>query len=205
MNDIFPKRFCTVDDCTRRRRRNGLCDMHSQRMKCHGTTDDPVRLTPEQRFWAKVDRHGPDECWPWTAAVNEHGYGVFNATGRKAGPLVKAHRFSLELAGVDTADLVVRHSCDNPPCVNPTHLSVGSKADNTADMVARGRAPFGTRSGSAKLTDAAVTEIRARVAAGELHRVLAAEFGVHKATISDVARRRSWTHLPAHSGTETPS
>lgn len=176
-------------------RRNGLCDMHDQRMKRTGTTDDPIRLTPADRFWAKVDRRGPDECWPWTAAVNEHGYGVFNPDGRHSGPTTKAHRFSLALTGIAPGALVVRHSCDNPPCVNPAHLSVGTKADNSADMVARGRSPRGSRSGASKLTERQVAEIRARHATGELHRVLAADYGVTRPTITDIVNGKTWRHV----------
>ena len=188
-------RICSVADCGRRHRRNGLCDMHSQRMKNTGTTDDPARKTLADRFWEKVDRRGPDECWLWTAAVNEHGYGVMRPEGRRTGPTIKAHRVSLMLAGVDVDGLVVRHSCDNPPCVNPAHLSTGTKADNSADMVTRDRHARGSRSGTSKLTERQVAEIRARQAAGELHRVLAAEYGVSRVTITNIVSGKTWRHV----------
>jgi hypothetical protein len=168
--------------------------MHDQRKKRTGTTDDPARLTPEQRFWAKVDRRGSKECWLWTAAVNEHGYGVFNPDGRHSGPSVKAHRFSLALAGIEAGSLLVRHSCDTPLCVNPAHLSVGTNADNTADMVSRERQARGSRAGTSKLTEGQVAEIRRRAAAGELHRLLAAEYGVSRPTISRIVNGKGWTH-----------
>ncbi len=171
--------------------------MHDQRMKRTGTTDDPVRSTPEQRFWSKVDRRGIAECWPWTAATNEHGYGVFNPTGRHNGATVKAHRFSLALTGIELTGLVVRHSCDNPPCVNPAHLSVGTKADNSADMVSRDRHARGSRSGTSKLHERQVLEIRARAAAGELHRLIAADYGVSRVTVTNIVTRQTWRHLPA--------
>lgn len=195
-------RPCGVADCARPRRRNGLCDMHDQRMKRTGTTDDPARLTPEQRFWVKVDRRGPKECWAWTAAVNEHGYGVFNPDGRHSGPSTKAHRFSIALAGIDPGELVVRHSCDNPPCVNPAHLSVGTSADNSADMVARGRSPRGSRSGASKLTERQVAEIRARCATGELHRILAADYEVSRPTITGIVNGKTWRHVTDEQYTE---
>lgn len=190
-------RICSVVDCDRAHRRNGLCDLHDQRMKRTGTTDAPKRKTLADRFWEKVDRRGPNDCWEWTAALNEHGYGVMRPEGRRTGPGIKAHRMSMMLAGVDVDGLVVRHSCDNPPCVNPAHLSTGTKADNSADMVARGRSPRGSRSGTSKLTERQVAEIRRRQAAGELHRVLAAEYGVSRVTITNIVTGRTWRHVTA--------
>lgn len=191
------ERGCSVSSCPKPHRRNGLCDTHDQRLKRTGTTDDPPKQTLADRFWSKVDRRGADDCWPWTAATNEHGYGVMRPEGQRSGPTVKAHRVSLTLAGVDIEGLVVRHSCDNPPCVNPAHLSVGTKADNSADMVSRDRHARGSRSGTSKLTECQVVEIRARCAAGELHRVLAAEYGVSRVAITNIATRKTWRHVTA--------
>ncbi|MFD8144760.1 HNH endonuclease [Streptomyces sp. NPDC059708] len=188
-------RPCGVTGCQRPHRRNGLCDTHDQRMKRTGTTDDPPKQTLADRFWAKVDRNGPGDCWLWTAATNEHGYGVMRPTGQRSGPTVKAHRVSLTLSGVDVEGFVVLHACDNPPCVNPAHLSVGTKADNSADMVSRDRHARGSRSGTSKLTEQQVLEIRARCAAGELHRALAVEYGVSRVAITNIVTRKTWRHV----------
>lgn len=100
--------------------------------------------TTEERFWAKVDRSEPAGCWPWLGAPNDSGYGRL----RIAGQLVRAHRLSYELAhGPIPDDLVVRHTCDNPSCVNPQHLIIGTVADNAADMVSRDRQATGERHG----------------------------------------------------------
>lgn len=97
-----------------------------------------MTMSFEKRFWAKVDRRGADECWPWTASVNNHGYGRISTT-RAAGP-VFAHRASYALAnGALSEGQIVCHRCDNPRCVNPAHLYAGSYAQNTADMMSRGR------------------------------------------------------------------
>lgn len=190
-------RLCSVPDCSKPLRRNGMCDTHDQRMKRTGTTDAPKRLTFAERFWLKVDRRGPDECWLWTGALNEHGYGVMRPdTQRRNGPTMKAHRASLQLAGVEVGGLYVLHSCDNPPCVNPAHLSAGSAADNAADMVAKGRQARGTRRGNTKLSEAQIPEIRARAAAGEMHKVLAADYGVSRPSISRIVNRHGWLHVP---------
>lgn len=188
--------ICVVEDCGRPHRRNGLCDMHDGRKKRTGTTEAPARQTPEGRFWAKVIRRAPNECWPWTAAVNEHGYGVFNPDGRHSGSTIKAHRFALSIAGVDVTSRVVRHSCDNRKCVNPAHLSLGTPADNSSDMVSRERQARGSRNGRGKLTEQQVAEIRTRAASGELHRILAADYGVSRPTISRVVTRKGWRHVP---------
>lgn len=93
--------------------------------------------TPVQdRFWPKVDKRGPDECWPWLASVTSNGYGKILVNGR----LEPAPRVSFVLAhGEIPAGLWVLHRCDNPPCVNPAHLYVGSPEDNNRDRIVRGR------------------------------------------------------------------
>lgn len=189
------RRLCQVGDCDRIHRGLGFCEMHLYRMKHFGSTDAPTRPSFADRFWAKVDKRGPDECWPWTAAVNEHGYGVMHPQGRKNGPTVKAHRASLMLAGVDIQGLMVLHSCDNPPCVNPAHLSAGTHEQNVADMLDRQRQQKGSRNGQAKLTEREVAEIRRRAAAGERHRILAGEYRVSETTIWRLARGMGWRHV----------
>jgi uncharacterized protein (DUF433 family) len=99
------------------------------------------------------------------------------------------------LAGVDIDGLLIRHRCDNPPCVNPGHLEVGTPADNAADMVSRSRQARGSRKPTSKLTETQVTEIIRRVAAGELHRVVAADYGVSRPTISRIVNRKGWLHV----------
>ena len=108
--------------------------------------------THDARFLSKVDQRGPDDCWPWTGALDKHGYGAFwiPTPGQKSrGKTVKAHRYSLsmklgrELEPGEEA----RHKCDNPVCVNPRHLEPGTHADNMNDSVTRGRWNAGRRLG----------------------------------------------------------
>ncbi|MEU8199394.1 HNH endonuclease [Microbispora amethystogenes] len=152
-------------------------------------------MSLESRFWSKVDKRGPDDCWPWTGATNQHGYGVMRPEGRRSGPTVKAHRVSLTLAGIDPDGWCVLHSCDNRKCVNPAHLRLGTKADNTRDMLTKQRGLVGQRNGHAKLTDTQAAEIRRRRLAGERRDVLAAEFHVSGATITRIANGEGWRHV----------
>jgi hypothetical protein len=192
-------RLCGLPECERKHKGHDLCGMHLSRLKRTGTTDDPPRLTFEERFWAKVDVRGPDECWPWTSALNEHGYGVIRPEGQRSGPGLKAHRVAAEMAGMDVEGWHVLHSCDNPPCVNAAHLRPGTPADNAADRVDRNRNPRGSTTGTAKLTEQQALEIRRRRRAGEGRNDIAAEFSVSGSTVTRIASGQGWTHLPEDS------
>lgn len=101
------------------------------------------RRSVEDRFWPKVEKSAG--CWLWRAAIDTTGYGVMNAGGRKA----YAHRVSFELAHGPIPDgLEVLHSCDVRPCVNPDHLSVGTRTDNMQDAKAKGRESGGPYRGA---------------------------------------------------------
>lgn len=150
----------------------------------------------EARFWSLVDKRGPDECWPWLGTIlKATGYGQMRVPG---GRKITAHRLAFEIAnGPIPSGKLVCHTCDLRWCVNPSHLWLGSNADNLADMAAKGRADRrpGEKHPLSKLTDAAVFEVRARASAGEAHTSIAKEFGVHPSTISAVVRRETWRHL----------
>lgn len=152
-------------------------------------------MSLESRFWSKVQKAGPDDCWPWLGALNEHGYGVMRPEGQHSGPTVKAHRVSASLAGMQIEGMFVLHSCDNPPCVNPAHLRPGTALDNVRDMHSKSRGNIGARNGMARASDHAVAEARLRVAAGERQCDLAAEFGVSRQTMSGWINRRGWRHV----------
>lgn len=117
---------CSVEGCDREKFARGFCKFHYQRWSVRGTTDDPIRPTPDQRFWQKVDQSGG--CWLWTAGTTEWGYGSFWTGERR----VKAHRWSYEhLVGPIPEGLTLDHLCRNPPCVNPAHLEPVTGAENT--------------------------------------------------------------------------
>lgn len=147
----------------------------------------------EHRFWSQV-RKG-DGCWEWTGRNRLHGYGRIKR--RQVGLL--AHRASWELHyGSLDPDACVLHRCDNRLCVRPDHLFIGTRTDNNADMVAKGRnsgAP-GERSPNAKLRERDVREIRIRRAvSGESFAVIANDYGVTPVQVRNVVRRRAWKHV----------
>lgn len=150
------------------------------------------RLPIEERFWRFVDRSaGPDACWPWTGHLVA-GYGAFSVKSRH----VRAHRWLLArtLGRELRPDEQANHRCDNPPCVNPAHLYVGSASDNTADMMARGRGVFrgGQDHGMAKLTWEQVAEIRSIARSGLSQRAIAARFGIGQASIGRILTGKAW-------------
>lgn len=147
------------------------------------------------RFWAKVDRRGPDDCWEWQRrSRHNHGYGTFRKTTYES---VKAHRLAYELEIGPVPDgLEVCHRCDNPPCCNPAHLFLGSHADNLQDMRAKGRDARGERNGQAKLTDEVVATIRLRYASEAIsQRALGREYGIGQSHVSDILGGRKRVHI----------
>ena len=161
-------------------------------------------------FWEKVEKQEGDGCWLWTGSTSK-GYGSFSIHNKG----VLAHRLSWELLrGTIPDGLFVCHNCpggDNPRCVRPDHLFLGTQVENMADAAHKGRTargdrsparlhperiPRGERSPSAKLTSAAVLDIRARGAAKSItFRQLAAIYGVSVSTCRRAASGESWRHM----------
>ena len=148
------------------------------------------------KFAARVDRSaGPDACWPWTGCRQPKGYGHFYPAWRVN---LYAHRVAWEIAnGAPVpAGQHVMHSCDNPSCCNPAHLSVGTHSDNMRDMVSKGRAarkaPAGEAHHNAKLDVETVAEIVRMAKAGVSQRDIAKRFGVVRGTVQHVLKGRSW-------------
>jgi hypothetical protein len=158
-------------------------------------------LSLEERFWPKVKVGSETECWPWLGALTGDGYGYLGATpasvkGPKI-PSLAAPRAAWKIAtGEDVPrSISVCHTCDNPLCVNPAHLFLGTQVDNNNDRIAKGRNSRmpGQSNPAAKLTPAQVVEIRNRYAAGGVTQWgLADEYGVKQAQISRIVRGVSY-------------
>ena len=151
-----------------------------------------VRGTPEQRFWSKVQPEASG-CWTWTAARSPRGYGRF---GWAMNDVRMAHRVAWELLyGPIPPGLFACHSCDNPPCVRPSHIFIGSNQDNVNDKVSKGRQSRGETHGRHKLSEADARYIKSAVAFGVEQRALADQFGVSQAIVSLIVRGKKWTWL----------
>jgi hypothetical protein len=146
-----------------------------------------------ERFWEKVKK--TDSCWLWTASASsgkstrnfKNNYGHF----RVGSKLVAAHRFSWELHnGPIPEDKCVLHKCDNPPCVNPSHLFLGTKKDNSLDMLMKKRLPVGEYHHKAKLLNRDILFIKKEVNSGVKQVSLAHEFNVNRSTINNVVKGR---------------
>lgn len=148
----------------------------------------------KDRFWAKVKR-GPN-CWTWTAFTTSDGYGRLWALGVNG----YAHRVSWMIHhGAPMPSRMVLHKCDNPRCVRPSHLFLGTQIDNMRDAVAKGRlSPSrnrGEKNGLAKLCEADVRAILKLHRKGRTQRELAERFGVSAATIWYLLDGRTWKHV----------
>jgi len=146
------------------------------------------------RLWSKVEKRGPDECWPYIAKLNTYGYGDFGWDS-KHNTMNASRAVWIVTHGAIESHQIVCHSCDYRACCNPAHLWLGSKADNHYDAVAKQRHAFGVRHGNAKLNDEAVRSIRAQVAAGAPRSAMAEAFGVSLTLVRMIVTARAWRHV----------
>jgi len=148
------------------------------------------RKTPEERFWSKVDKKGPDECWEWNTRVSNGGYARIKINGK----YYQAHRVSYRLnCGPIPKGMLVLHKCDNKICLNPNHLELGNQSKNMKDRSLRGRINMkNERNPNAKLSWDKVREIRSSsLTRGEL----ANKYGISKGHISWVKHNKSWKEV----------
>lgn len=160
---------------------------------------------PHERFWDKVRVGNPDECWEWQGAVESFGYGFM-----WAGPLypyrkrhwIKAHRVSWEIHnGEIPKGRYVLHKCDNPPCVNPNHLYIGTATENVHDRARRKRGKEHRQQGAAN-DNSKLTEADVRAIIVELQKLprqsqssIAEKFGIKQPQVSRIMLKQTWKHL----------
>lgn len=214
-----------MTDCDQPVKGHELCNRHYQRWRKYGTAEPQphVFASLADRFWAKVRKGEPDECWLWTAGQTKDGYGQFRPGG--TAPCMSASRMSWHLAhpGVTLPpEINVCHRCDNRLCVNPAHLFDDTVAANIADRDAKGRqatgmkvtanrrAAVGERNGrsthpestargeghgNARWTADDIRAIRAAYANGESQGSIARRLGTAQAAISQIVLRKAWAHV----------
>ncbi len=157
-----------------------------------------IRNTPsnEERFWAKVDRVEGDGCWEWTASKNPAGYGQFQVyMGVHTRRTTRAHRYSWEIThGPPPRGMHVCHYCDNPACVRPDHLFLGTPLENARDRDAKGRhRPLrGEAHPRTRLTRAQAQVIRREYADGVSYAKLAVKYGTSAEPIRRIVRNLTY-------------
>lgn len=144
-------------------------------------------------FWSHVDKtSNPNGCWEWTASKIQNGlpYGKFHIHRK----YVSAHRFSWMIhKGSIPSGMLVCHKCDNPSCVNPNHLFLGTNKDNAVDRSVKGRGAINSRNGNSKLTDDKVLNIRNLYTNMHLSQEsIAAMFGICQSQVSRIVRKVHW-------------
>jgi len=162
------------------------------------------RPTAKDRFWRKVDKEGPTHpilkthCWIWTGARIESNYGIFTDDSKNS---TLVHRYSFELHKEKIPiGMCICHHCDNPPCVNPSHLFIGTRKDNNKDRDNKNRQVVrkGEQFTHAKLNNQIVQEIRSRYSPGCLKNganAMSREYGVSTTLIKYVIRKKIWKHI----------
>lgn len=186
---------CSIEGCEGPSKIRGWCNVHYERWRRHG---DPLFMKRPYTKGMSMDEildiqtRWVGDCREWIGPRNGRGYGVINVkkTTKPASRAVYEH-----IHGELDKSVVVRHTCDNPPCVNIAHLVPGTQAENIADAVAQMRHPHGSTSGQAKLNEAQIVIIRNRSENGESKASIARDYKMSKTTITDICNRKSWRHV----------
>lgn len=152
------------------------------------------RPTAVERFWKRVEKQDsePDTCWLWTGPLDADGYGHHNEHRKN----VPAHRFSYEnFVGPIPEGKLVRHKCNNPPCIRPEHLELGTQKENIEDAVALGRHVHGETHGMVKITEATAKLVKSLLASGKKIKDVSSELNVGFYTVADISRGKTWKHV----------
>lgn len=186
---------CLVDGCERKVMCKTLCATHYRRLREHGDVDATNRLsgkTALEKLYSGANVRGADECWEWRRMTDRKGYGRIRWGGRQR----PAHRLMYEITfGEAPPALQVRHKCDNPPCINPSHLLTGTNQDNVDDKVERQRQNKGEQIPSAKLKAEDVPVIFQLYAQGVSGQEIGKRMGVGGGAIMRVLQRKTWKHV----------
>lgn len=192
-------KICSVSECMTNVVAKGVCDKHYRRLKNHGSTDGSMftRESVEARLWRRVNKAGQivphigSQCWEWVGNTIKDGYGLI----RDRKKMVLTHRLSWTMAyGAIPDGMLVLHHCDNPPCVNPSHLFIGTDADNASDRDSKGRRKplIGEMNGRAKLRELDVRSIRNDVRSTK---EIAASYNISIPLVQKIRHGDIWKHV----------
>jgi len=175
---------CIVDGCDEKAHAKMMCKRHYGQAWRTGK----VRLglkgqhgPVEERFWHFVEKLGPDDCWNWKGNCDKDGYGSIRTPTTQ----LRAHRVSYQINNPDKSidGLVVRHTCHNPSCVNPTHLLRGTNQDNVDDKMRAGRCPISESHGNTKFSNEIVEQVRA---SSGTNVAIAKKFGISRSQVRNI-------------------
>ena len=197
-------RKCTIEHCGKKHKARGLCDSHYAYFRKLGTLADaygcsmksrPRGMTKERlALWA-LRQSVPDSsgCHLWRGQHNGLGYGQLTVARKN----ILIHRLVYSLCnGPIGTGMVIRHTCDTPACISPSHLIIGTHTDNARDRVERGQQAVGSRHGMSKLSPEDVREIRKLVTDGDITQLeIANRYGVSRATIYKIVNGLRWSHV----------
>jgi hypothetical protein len=190
---------CQCKGCDRPALQMGMCNKHWRRNRRYGspfaTRNHAMQGLPVDVRFERLHTKTEGGCWEWKGSLDQDGYGVFHGVFNDV-LYKRAHRFSWAFHSLSDIPkgMMVCHSCDNPKCVNPGHLWLGSAAENHDDMVAKGRrrSQAGEASHRAKVTE---EQARAILADARPYSEIAAAYGLKISSVSSIKNRVSWSHL----------
>jgi hypothetical protein len=178
---------CSLETCSEPVKTKGLCKLHYQRQWRTGSVSVSrpcLHLSAHEKFWHYVNKDAPNGCWLWTGFKDKDGYGKM-----RVGKLnVRAHRISYELVNgpIPEGQLILHNNeCNNPSCVNPSHLRTGDHDENMQDRIDAGHYATGERHHYAKLTDVEAEAVRC---APGTYKQIARRFGISVSQVGNIKR-----------------
>lgn len=192
-------RPCSVEGCEKKHMARGYCRSHYARLIAKNPeaeiSESRSTIPMADRIARRVIVDPATGCHEWQGQLHSRGYGRIRKTGMRGGTTT-VHRAAWELAhGPVPPGMLVCHHCDNRICCNVDHLFLGTPADNSTDMVKKGRSQRGEQSSQSKLNEQQVRRIREMRSQGMTQQAIADEFGVNRRTVQDIVSGRLWRHL----------
>ena len=188
--------LCSIDGCSSKIEARKLCPKHYMRLKTHGdpTIKSVKELSPKERIIMNSAIDTNTDCWIFIGNRVKNGYGQICINGK----IGIAHRHSyVAFKGDIPGGLLVCHKCDNPSCVNPEHLFIGTHQDNSDDKIKKGRhnAAKGEKHYKSKLSATDVINIRSMAKDGLTENEIAKKFNIGRGAVSSIKRRQCWKHI----------